>query len=495
MDVKLGKSIEITKQLSGKAASTLAQWIGSSTVIYNQKTMANKEDYFAWIDAGKEGAYPISNQQVAYLTDEFDFLKDIPSQIRRNAGSKWFEALNAFKKGLRKPPKVKPKHRKRNCYVTSELFDIQDLPCKPRKEGEAEAVDDGSCVIHIKEDATNKNKGNFLCGVVMPFSKAKAGNSFYLSRKGSRFWLSMAYDKTLNVLSPPEVKSLVLSFSDAQLEDLTTGFDLGVAKQVVSSEGLVYHYNQDEVKKLEKLEKKRQKYQKRYAKKALKNDIKLGKKRKRTATEKKLSQKIAKYDEKRAEIRYNRSHHISKKIAKSVPLIAVFEDLKIQNMVRKAKAKQDPETGKWLRNNASAKSGLNKAILNVNWGQIRDFSEYKLKNIGKILIKVNPAHTSQECSLCGFIDKGNRKTQAEFKCLECSLEMNADHNAALVIKKRGIAFTKTEKFAKVKTVKKISIRKTKVPELASLGGGGHVSQSLGNATTNETLNPQLSFST
>ena len=227
MNIKFGKSIEITQQLSTKAATTIAQWIGSSTVIYNQKTKKAKQDYQQWVAAGKDvDNRPIANQQVAYLTDQFDFLKEIPSQIRRNSGSKWFEALNAAKKGIRSQPKVKPKHKKRNCYVTKELFDIQ-------------AVDDKSCIIHIKPDDTKKNKGQYLCGVMMPFPKNKAGNALYLSRKGARFWLSMSYDKELDILTEQETKERVLSCTDEQLKELTTGFDLGVKKQVVSTSSIL----------------------------------------------------------------------------------------------------------------------------------------------------------------------------------------------------------------------------------------------------------------
>ena len=47
--------------------------------------------------------------------------------------------------------------------------------------------------------------------------------------------------------------------------------------------------------------------------------------------------------------------------------------------------------------------------------------------------KINPKHTSQRCSKCGFISKDNRKTQAVFKCTACGFTKNADHNAAMNI--------------------------------------------------------------
>ena len=208
MKVKHGKSQEITQQLSTLAATTFAKWIGCATVIYNQKTMQSTHDYATWlVSDAMPAAKPAANQQVAYLCDSLPFLKEIPSQIRRNAGSKWIEAMNAAKLGLRSPPKVKPKNKKRNCYVTHELFDVQ-------------ALDENRCLIQIKVDATKKNKSHYLCGVVMPFAKEDAGKAFYLSRKGKRFWLSMAYDKDVDALCEQEIKSMVKNLSDAQLQDV-----------------------------------------------------------------------------------------------------------------------------------------------------------------------------------------------------------------------------------------------------------------------------------
>jgi len=43
-----------------------------------------------------------------------------------------------------------------------------------------------------------------------------------------------------------------------------------------------------------------------------------------------------------------------------------------------------------------------------------------------------------ECSVCGYIDKDNRKTQSEFKCLKCNHQENADINASKNIAARGI---------------------------------------------------------
>lgn len=48
-------------------------------------------------------------------------------------------------------------------------------------------------------------------------------------------------------------------------------------------------------------------------------------------------------------------------------------------------------------------------------------------------------HTSQTCSNCGHVSAKNRKSQASFVCERCGKELNADLNAALNIKRAGLA--------------------------------------------------------
>jgi putative transposase len=50
--------------------------------------------------------------------------------------------------------------------------------------------------------------------------------------------------------------------------------------------------------------------------------------------------------------------------------------------------------------------------------------QYKIK-----VPRINPAFTSQECSECGYIDKGNRISRVKFKCKCCYNGIHADVNA------------------------------------------------------------------
>ena len=54
-----------------------------------------------------------------------------------------------------------------------------------------------------------------------------------------------------------------------------------------------------------------------------------------------------------------------------------------------------------------------------------------------IRVHLTPAaYSSQQCPVCGCIDEENRKTQEEFCCCSCGHHDNADHNAAVNLKRR-----------------------------------------------------------
>jgi len=78
-----------------------------------------------------------------------------------------------------------------------------------------------------------------------------------------------------------------------------------------------------------------------------------------------------------------------------------------------------------------------------NWSfyQLAQFISYKAEQAGIPMVFVDPRNTSRTCSVCGYVDKANRKSQAHFKCLQCGFEANADYNAALNIEARAAQST------------------------------------------------------
>ena len=91
-----------------------------------------------------------------------------------------------------------------------------------------------------------------------------------------------------------------------------------------------------------------------------------------------------------------------------------------------------------IRQRAKASKEQRKRLHNWGFGQLRAFVEYKAKLAGVPVMTIDPRNTSRECPACGHTSKSNRKSQAEFRCVECGHSCNADHNAAGNIARRGL---------------------------------------------------------
>jgi predicted RNA-binding Zn-ribbon protein involved in translation (DUF1610 family) len=80
--------------------------------------------------------------------------------------------------------------------------------------------------------------------------------------------------------------------------------------------------------------------------------------------------------------------------------------------------------------------GMNRLLGNCGLGQFYKKLQSLEETYGVKIEYVNTFYTSQECTSCGFVHKDNRKTQAQFKCLNCGKKLNADVSSARTIKKR-----------------------------------------------------------
>jgi len=72
------------------------------------------------------------------------------------------------------------------------------------------------------------------------------------------------------------------------------------------------------------------------------------------------------------------------------------------------------------------------------WSYVRVLHKLALvcEELGLTFEKVNPAYTSQTCSLCGHVAKASRKGKS-FSCVSCGHTSDADLNAAVNIRNRG----------------------------------------------------------
>ena len=214
------------------------------------------------------------------------------------------------------------------------------------------------------------------------------------------------------------------------------GVDMNV-RQVATSDGHFYF-----LPDLEKKERRRKRYQRRMAR-----QIKGSNRRKDT------KKKLAKVSRKIANIRKDWVHKTTREVAERCGTIVV-EDLKVKNMTASARGTVE-NPGK----NVKQKTGLNREMLDTAFGELRRNLEYKCGR----LIEVNPAYTSQTCSECGHTDRENRKSQARFLCVDCGFVSNADTNAAMNIRRLGMAQLHGEKRSGIKQTSKTREIDTRTP--------------------------------
>lgn len=395
----------------------LAQWIGCARVVYTAKC---DEDKYLRTFAKKYmpvGIWPEINKSYSqFKTELTPWLKDCPSQILRNSATIWFHTYQRFFKGLGGRPKRKSRVTGNYIWLTSELFRI-------RWEGRMAFVEIG----------TAKNP---VGTVTVRFSRKKIPNqnpkSIWIKKTNAGWTISFSYEDgiALEETSNEEHLNYLRTLKEGQLTQMITPVDRGVSRPVQTDDEEPFRFTEKEKSKFKYRDRMVRRFQRQLARQ------KKGSNRRKTTLG-----KIAKLKGKDKDVRENFWHQTTRKIVDTSKVV-VIEDLKLRNMTRKPKAKVSSITGKWEKKGAKAKAGLNRAILGVGLGQFEQFLSYKMAMANKPLFKVSPHHTSQECANCGHTHPSNRLTQSGFKCVSCGHTDNADHNAALVIRKRAVDLIK-----------------------------------------------------
>ena len=131
-------------------------------------------------------------------------------------------------------------------------------------------------------------------------------------------------------------------------------------------------------------------------------------------------------------IKDNFEHHTAKKLAGEHSFISV-EGLGHTNMRRSARGTTE-NPGRSVK----AKTGLNRSLAYARPGAMQQKLERHSEKNGTWFTKVPPKGTSQTCPLCGYRDRKNRKSQAEFRCRNCNLQANADVVAGVNIQVIGM---------------------------------------------------------
>ncbi|MBF0206133.1 MAG: transposase [Oligoflexia bacterium] len=386
----------------------LSQWMGCARVIWNAK--CEEDEYLRKFSVRylPVGTYPPIDQTFSqYKTELTPWLKDCPSQILRNSAVNWYQTYQKFLKGICGRPRKKRKGDASSIHLTREVFIL-----------EKDAFGNFKLFIGSKTNNIGYLRVKFHT------NNFSVPNSIRIRREKDRYYVSFCYEDGIDGSDLWEKEQYLKhfsQFSSAELDEITIGIDRGIKRPVQAGDSY-FDLSDNEKRKRSG----REKYFKRPQRR-------LSKQKKGSRRRELCKTKLGKTHQRISNIRNNFCHQTSKRLVQGQSKILVFEDLKTKNMNRSARGTVE-NPGKKVR----AKSGLNRNILNQAWFKLETFVEYKAHRSGKVVFKVSPHHTSQECADCGHTHPDNRVRQDLFVCTVCGNTDNADRNASRVIKKRAI---------------------------------------------------------
>jgi len=214
-----------------------------------------------------------------------------------------------------------------------------------------------------------------------------------VSREADRFYVSLTCEVERPDPKPKEVRS----------EDDVVGIDLGLSSFATLSDGPPIDAPKPLAKRL-RLLKRRSKQ--------------LSRKEKGSNNSKKAALALARLHRKVKNLRRDFLHKQTTWLARTKPVIVV-EDLSVRGLSR---------------------GWLSRSVADVGWGTFLRMLEYKAKWYGATLIVAPRSFPSTRlCSRCGHLHGKMPLSQRVFRCEACGLEIDRDLNAAINLKKYGLA--------------------------------------------------------
>jgi putative transposase len=214
-----------------------------------------------------------------------------------------------------------------------------------------------------------------------------------ITRIGDKYYASIIYDTEP---SPPKSGT-----------GKSVGIDVGISTFVATSDGELF---------------KSPKFHKKSLKEEAKVHRRIHRAKKGSKERQKHKKSLQKIKFKTANRRKDFNHKLSRNIVDRYDIF-VLEDINLTDLTSD------------IRN-------INRSYADVGIGQFRTFLTYKAENAGKIVLKVDPAYTTQECSSCGDI-REKPLNERIHKCLQCGYEEDRDVNAAKNILMRGLKILQT----------------------------------------------------
>ena len=383
------QGIKIALNLTNEQEQQMWKSVSVARWCYNYAITRDREHYSNYL---KDDTLPrtlyegqIRKELTVLKNTTHPWLKEVGSNVIKQAVKDWNNARNRFFKGLCKAPKYKSKTTsKPSFYVNYETL--------MRVEGGFR----GERLGFVK--------------TTQPLPKIPKGTHYMnprISFDGKYWYLSFTY----------EVPDISIELTDAVI-----GVDLGIKTLATLSTGeFIENINKSHrVKQLEKQLRREQRHLARQLQANTTGYTTTAKGGRKPTYKRSLDscsniqstkRKIKLLYRKLSSIRLNHTHHATSHIVKQLPKGVVIEDLNVRGMMKN--------------------KHLAKHIQNSMFYEFRRQLEYKCSEYGIQLVVADRFYpSSKACSCCGFIKSDLKLNDRVYRCNSCGLEIDRDLNAA-----------------------------------------------------------------
>lgn len=383
------RGMKIALDLTDEQEQQMWKSVGVARWSYNYAITRCKEQYLNHLEDDTLPktltVFEILKELTVLKRTTHPWLKEVGSNVVKQAVRDWGDARNRFFKGIGKAPKYKSK-------VTS----------KPS--------------FYVNYESLRRVNGGFrgerlgFIKTTQPLPKIPKGTYYSnprISFDGKYWYLSFSYE--------------VLDVS-VDLTDLVIGVDLGIKTLATLSTGeFVENINKSRrVKQLEKQLRREQRHLARQLQANTKGYLTTENGSRKPVYERSLDlcsniqatkRKIKLIYRKLSSIRLNHVHQTTSYIVKQLPKGIVIEDLNVKGMMKN--------------------KHLSKHIQNALFYEFRRQLEYKCSRYSIELVVAKRFYpSSKTCSYCGSIKSDLKLKDRIYKCDSCGLEKDRDLNAA-----------------------------------------------------------------
>lgn len=383
------RGVRIALDLTGEQEQQMWKSVGVARWSYNYAITRDREHYLNYLEDNtlpktlSEGE--IRKELTVLKNTTHPWLKEVGSNVIKQAVKDWNDTRNRFFKGLCNAPKYKSKATsKPSFYVNYERLRRVSGGFIGEKLG----------FIKTKEPLPRIRKGTYYKNPRISFD-------------GKHWYLSFSYEV-------PEIS--------VELTDLVIGVDLGVKTLATLSTGeFIENINKSRrVKQLEKQLRREQRHLARQLQANTKGYLTTAKGGRKPIYKRSLNlcsniqetkRKIKLIYRKLHSIRMNHLHQTTSYLVKQLPKGIVIEDLNVKGMMKNRH--------------------LSKHIKDAMFYEFRRQLEYKCLQYGIQLVVANRFYpSSKTCSYCGCIKSKLSLNERTYKCDSCGLEKDRDLNAA-----------------------------------------------------------------